>query len=321
MATSTLQQQIDEAVQPVSQFWPMKGFVSHNPLQGLEHLPFDEAFRQARQLFGAEGYLPLEEYRALYRAGRIDAASIDRALARIRPGSEQSVAVASRSITEAEVQRAHLLHGVDALEPALFDWQVMSQAALTRPRAGAAARDDVGALWQAALAALGLVDPRFAGPDEPADEAGSAGMAELPFRRTLSDWIDEVTDSSIVATIDSQVIKWVSSFVDEGMAGWEMPSKPTGFYAAWRELAQLVDVAAQRLASRHNELLRANRLLRKKLKELQTALKTALGRDVEIRTEVRDEIIGGLIVKVGSRMFDSSLRTKLEGVRRAMKEA
>ena len=65
----------------------------------------------------------------------------------------------------------------------------------------------------------------------------------------------------------------------------------------------------------------ADKLTATQLKELQAALKTALGRDVEIRTEVRPELIGGLVVKVGSRMFDSSLRTKLEGMRNAMKEA
>ena len=87
------------------------------------------------------------------------------------------------------------------------------------------------------LSALDLVDPRGAERDEAADNNDVAKI-ELPFRRTLSDWIDELTGSSIVETIDGQVIKWVSSFVDEGMAGWEMPSKRSGFYAAWRELAQ-----------------------------------------------------------------------------------
>jgi uncharacterized protein YbcC (UPF0753/DUF2309 family) len=65
----------------------------------------------------------------------------------------------------------------------------------------------------------------------------NAAKAELPYRRTLSDWVDELAGSSIVATIDEQMIKWVSSFVDEGMAGWTMPGKRSGFYAAWRELA------------------------------------------------------------------------------------
>jgi F-type H+-transporting ATPase subunit delta len=40
-----------------------------------------------------------------------------------------------------------------------------------------------------------------------------------------------------------------------------------------------------------------------------------------VRTEVREDILGGLIVKVGSRMFDSSLKSKLEGLRKTMKEA
>ena len=80
-------------------------------------------------------------------------------------------------------------------------------------------------------------------------------------------------------------------------------------------------IAARRRGSATADVVTADALTQAQLKELQTALKTALGRDVEIRTEVREELIGGLIVKVGSRMFDSSLKTKLEGLRKTMKEA
>lgn len=62
-------------------------------------------------------------------------------------------------------------------------------------------------------------------------------------------------------------------------------------------------------------------LTKKQTEALQASLKSALGRGVEVRTEVRPELLGGLIVKVGSRMFDSSLRTKLDGMKNAMKEA
>lgn len=65
----------------------------------------------------------------------------------------------------------------------------------------------------------------------------------------------------------------------------------------------------------------ADALTATQLKELGAALKNALGRDVEIRTQVREDLIGGLIIQVGSRMFDSSLSTKLERMRNAMKEA
>ena len=44
-------------------------------------------------------------------------------------------------------------------------------------------------------------------------------------------------------------------------------------------------------------------------------------RDVDLDVKVDPSIIGGLIVKVGSRMVDSSLRTKLNSIKLAMKEA
>ncbi len=236
-ARSRLLREIDEAAEPVSQFWPMKGFVSHNPLQGLEHLPFDEAVQQAKHLIGAEGYLPVEEYRELFAEGRITDRSVDRALARVGPSDDRSLSLASRTITAAEVHKLHLLHGIDPLEPALFDWMFTSAGALARPCAGVSSGLDLVALWRHVLATLELTDPRLGLPDD-ATERGDPATVELPYRRALSDWIDERTGSSVVATIDTQVIKWVSSFVDEGMAGWSMPSRRSGFYAAWRELAQ-----------------------------------------------------------------------------------
>jgi F-type H+-transporting ATPase subunit delta len=65
----------------------------------------------------------------------------------------------------------------------------------------------------------------------------------------------------------------------------------------------------------------ATALTKKQTEALAASLKGAFGRDIEVRTEVRPELMGGLIVKVGSRMFDSSLRTKLDGMKNAMKEA
>ena len=47
---------------------------------------------------------------------------------------------------------------------------------------------------------------------------------------------------------------------------------------------------------------------------------TVTGKDVEVDVKVDPSIIGGLVVKVGSRMVDSSLRTKLNALKHAMKE-
>ena len=54
---------------------------------------------------------------------------------------------------------------------------------------------------------------------------------------------------------------------------------------------------------------------------LKTALKSVTGKDVALNVNVDPSIIGGLVVKLGSRMVDSSLRTKLNSIKHAMKEA
>ena len=66
----------------------------------------------------------------------------------------------------------------------------------------------------------------------------------------------------------------------------------------------------------------AEKLNEKNLDALTSALKSVTGgRDIDLDVKIDPAIIGGLIVKVGSRMVDSSLRTKLNAIKIAMKEA
>jgi F-type H+-transporting ATPase subunit delta len=65
----------------------------------------------------------------------------------------------------------------------------------------------------------------------------------------------------------------------------------------------------------------AESLSDRNLDALKTALKSVTGKDVSLNVKVDPSIIGGLVVKLGSRMVDSSLRTKLNSIKHAMKEA
>ena len=56
------------------------------------------------------------------------------------------------------------------------------------------------------------------------------------------------------------------------------------------------------------------------LAALKDALKSGTGKDVMLDVAVQPAIIGGLVVKIGSRMVDASLKTKLNSIRHAMKE-
>lgn len=53
---------------------------------------------------------------------------------------------------------------------------------------------------------------------------------------------------------------------------------------------------------------------------LKATLKETLGQDVKLELNVDESLIAGLVVKVGSRMIDSSLKTKLTNLKIAMKE-
>jgi F-type H+-transporting ATPase subunit delta len=65
----------------------------------------------------------------------------------------------------------------------------------------------------------------------------------------------------------------------------------------------------------------ADALSDKNLDALKDALKAVTGKDVALNVKVDPAIIGGVVVKLGSRMIDSSLRTKLNSIKHAMKEA
>jgi F-type H+-transporting ATPase subunit delta len=69
------------------------------------------------------------------------------------------------------------------------------------------------------------------------------------------------------------------------------------------------------------EVTVAEQLNEKNFDVLKAALKTVTGKDVALNVKVDPSIIGGLVVKLGSRMVDSSLRTKLNSIKHAMKEA
>ena len=67
------------------------------------------------------------------------------------------------------------------------------------------------------------------------------------------------------------------------------------------------------------EVVAAEKLSTAASRRLKAELKAAMGRDVQISTRIDPAILGGLVVKVGSRMVDNSLKTKLQNLKVAMK--
>ena len=242
----------------------MKRFVHHNPIHGLEHLPFDQAVRRRREhLLGGNGYLSNAEYRRL-PPGRPDRRgdSVTAALRRVGPRRRRADARSSpgaRRIDAAEVWRAHLLFGFEPLEPMLLAWTLGAGGALRRSasRPSRRVRDGCSMLaWKSPIGSgrrrslrarpLGGVPARDLARRRSGECRRAASGARpgrptgvaLPPTRTVGDWLETLAGESIVEPINGQMTKWVAAFVDEGMAGWAMPGGEHGFYqtpgARWR---------------------------------------------------------------------------------------
>jgi F-type H+-transporting ATPase subunit delta len=108
----------------------------------------------------------------------------------------------------------------------------------------------------------------------------------------------------------------------------ELTRKFIGLVSANRRLFALPGIIkayltelAERRGEVTAEVVAAHQLSDSQSKALETALQTALGGKVALSTAVDPSLIGGLVVKVGSRMIDSSLKTQLQKMKIAMKGA
>ncbi len=105
-----------------------------------------------------------------------------------------------------------------------------------------------------------------------------------------------------------------------------LAEKLLGVVAQNRRLPDLsaIVAAAQELIAEHRgevtaEVTAAQALDQAQIDAIASNLKKVLGKNVQVNLHVDAAIMGGLIVKVGSRLIDSSVKTKLERLHRALK--
>ncbi|MDT8761104.1 F0F1 ATP synthase subunit delta [Sphingomonas psychrotolerans] len=99
-----------------------------------------------------------------------------------------------------------------------------------------------------------------------------------------------------------------------------------GVLAQNRRLNQLPQIirAFRQLAAAHRgettaEVTSAHPLDDDQVDALKQQLRTRLGRDVNVDLSVDPSLLGGLVVKIGSQMIDSSIKTRLNSLAHAMK--
>lgn len=106
----------------------------------------------------------------------------------------------------------------------------------------------------------------------------------------------------------------------------DLTKKFIGVLAANRRLSALPDVirAFAQIAAAHRgevsaEVTSAHPLDDAQIAALTEKLQGRTGKSIKLKTSVDPEILGGLVVKIGSQMIDSSIRTRLNSLAQAMK--
>ncbi len=85
-------------------------------------------------------------------------------------------------------------------------------------------------------------------------------------------------------------------------------------------LKSLSDLIADEKGEVTADVTSASKLSAAQAKKLAEVLKNQTGKTVKLNTAVDESLIGGMIVKLGSRMVDTSIRSKLASLKNAMKE-
>ena len=197
------------AGEPIPYFWPMRAFIHHNPLHGLEQMPFEDAVAEGKRLFHGKGFLPRATYQQYYREGKIDHHKLGRGINRF-------------------LEQQASIEGIDS--------KAWLTELLTEVDAPVSPEDNLAGTWDV-LAALHGEELPAAGDHEPdvlAARMSESLLSTCPIYETL----DALYGTGIGDELDELVIKSCLDFFDEGQSVWEMPDREQGFFVAWREVAQ-----------------------------------------------------------------------------------
>jgi F-type H+-transporting ATPase subunit delta len=137
----------------------------------------------------------------------------------------------------------------------------------------------------------------------------------------------EALGQALEASDDLRTLLASPISVAEAMGLSPLVRNVVGLMASKRRLFVLDDVIGifARLMAEHRGEVTADVTAARVLGEAQQAalaatLKAAIGREVKLNLTVDESIIGGLVVKVGSKMIDTSIRSKLASLQNAMRE-
>ncbi len=243
---------------------PIRDFVHHNTLHGLQHLPFREAVLAAAARTGSRGFMRLDEFRRCYRRGRVGGDDLDAALRSTAALEPEALVPGTDGLRRRDVYVAALLHNLEPIAPAQLRFQIEELQSLTRfqagvepatrhkllSAAGASEQDAIADLWAACLESLGIeyrnLHPEELALADAASRPARANLEEHAYQLldrllarvgeewTLRELLCSLTGADMMANLRPGLLRHLGSHLDQGVAGWHSRDRSKGFYRAWR---------------------------------------------------------------------------------------
>lgn len=197
------------AGEPIPYFWPMRAFIHHNPLHGLERMSFEDAVAEGQQLFHGKGFLPRKTYQQYYLDNKIDYQSLSEGIKNFLDQYE--------SIENIDLQGWLL--------------KLLTETDLEFDAAG-------GLVTVANVGAVLRGEAVSAKKEINHEQLVNQLIDSLLDNHLVYESLDTLFNTGIGEELDELVIKSCLDFFDEGQSAWEMPDREQGFFAAWREVAR-----------------------------------------------------------------------------------
>lgn len=234
MAESTeLSRLIDEVAHLLPAQGPISVFIHHNTLHAFEHLPFERAVVTAGRQLGCEPFLSEESYRDAIGRGRITESDVEAVLTSLL--GDRADEVIAPSVTRLTLRRRVVTLGIPEARGEALSWVLGETAVLRRFRddlpddVRLAALERSGSLAQE-------VERLWSACERAVERASAASIRPQRVLHRHRDFIQRAIGLDIDEWIHPVLIRFVSAYLDQGLAHWQMTGRERGMYACFVEL-------------------------------------------------------------------------------------
>jgi F-type H+-transporting ATPase subunit delta len=171
--------------------------------------------------------------------------------------------------------------------------------------------------YGAALFELATEAKKVAGVEKDAKALLAAWQTSSDLRSAMTSPLFGVEQKA--AALDAIAVKLKAQKLTHNFLGLAAQNRRCGDLGGM--LAAFLGLAAKARGAVLAEVSTAEPLSDEQLKDLTEALGRAFKGPVDVETTLKPELLGGLVVKIGSRLFDDSVKSKLDALKIAMKGA